>query len=42
MTAVGTDGHGTIGKRVADAVGRQPDTSAAGVSTRTPPRTVGP
>ena len=36
MIAVGINGYGTIGKRVADAVERQPDMCVVGVSKRTP------
>jgi len=36
MTRVGVVGYGTIGKRVADAVGRQPDMELAGVAKRSP------
>ena len=36
MIAVGVNGYGTIGKRVADAVAAQPDMRVAGVSKRSP------
>jgi len=36
MTQVGVVGYGTIGRRVADAVGRQPDMDLAGVAKRSP------
>lgn len=36
MISVGINGYGTIGKRVADAVDRQPDMQVAGVSKTTP------
>jgi len=36
VTRVGVVGYGTIGKRVADAIQRQPDMELAGVAKRTP------
>ncbi len=36
MKAVGINGYGTIGKRVADAVAAQDDMKIAGVTKRTP------
>lgn len=36
MTDVGVIGYGTIGKRVADAAGRQPDMTVSGVAKRSP------
>ncbi|PSP92927.1 type II glyceraldehyde-3-phosphate dehydrogenase [Halobacteriales archaeon QS_4_62_28] len=36
MIAVGVNGYGTIGKRVADAVAAQPDMRVVGVSKRSP------
>lgn len=36
MLAIGVNGYGTIGKRVADAVDAQPDMEVAGVAKRSP------